>query len=189
MFARGKLVIHICGTKKASRDPRLPARLNNGDDIAKFVQHVLPGVLELMQQEHGWADTPRTVVHDKASYFVAPRSQRLAKPLADALHAAKLKSWLGDGDADCSWLAGRLGDVFPHETLIRHIRGGLEQKFPHWSPGETPAQFAHRMAKVQELINSDDFAAPSGGGLAMLARSMRSRCSRVLEMNGGRLRT
>ena len=189
VIARGKLFIYICDTKKASRDPRLPARLNSGDDIAKFVHHVLPGVLEFMQKEHGWADTPRTVVHDKASYFVAPRSQRLAKPLADALHAAKLKSWLGDGDADCSWLAGRLGDVFPHETLIRHIRGGLEQKFPHWSPGETPAQFAHRMAKVQELINSDDFAAPSGGGLAMLARSMRSRCSRVLEMNGGRLRT
>ena len=189
VFARGKLFVYICDSKKAALDPKLPARLNNGDDVAKFVENVLPGILELMRQKHGWADTPRTVVHDKASYFVAPRSQRLTKPLADALHAARLKSWLGDGDADCSWLAGRLGDVFPHETLIRHIRGGLEEKFPRWRPGETPAQFANRMAKVQAFLNSDDFAAPSGGGLASLARSLRCRCRRMLELEGGRLRS
>ena len=189
MFARGKLFVYICDSKKAALDPKLPARLNNGHDVAKFAENDLPGVLELMRQEHGWADTPRTVVHDKASYFVAPRSQRLTKPLADALHVARFKSWLGDGDADCSWLAGRLGDLFPHETLIRHIRGGLEEKFPRWLPGETPAQFANRMAKVQAFLNSDDFAAPSGGGLASLARSLRCRCSRMLELEGGRLRT
>ena len=142
-----------------------------------------------MQQEHGWADTPRTVVHDKASYFVAPRSQRLAQQLADALHAARLKSWLGDADGDCSWLAGRLGDVFPHETVIRHIRGGLEERFPRGCPGETPTQFARRMAKVQEYLNSEEFAAPSGGGLATLARSLRTRCGKLLEQGGGRLRT
>ena len=189
VFARGKVFIYICDAKRAARDSKLPARLNNGDEIAKFVQNVLPGVLELMKQEYGWADTPRTVVHDKASYFVGPTSQRLAKPLADALHVSRLKSWLGDRDADCSWFAGRLGDVFPHETLIRHIRGGLEEKFPRWSPGETPAQFARRMNKVQEFLNSDGFAAPSGGGLTALARSLRCRCSRLLEEDGGRLRT
>ena len=163
--------------------------MNNSMDIAKCVQHPLPGILEQMQQEHGWRTTPRTVVHDKASYFVAPRSQRLARQLADGLEAARLKSWLGDADDDCSWLAGRLGDVFPHETLIRHIRVGLEEKFPCWRPGETPTQFAGRMAKVQEFLNSDEFAAPSGGGLAALASALRARCSQLLELNGGRLRT
>ena len=189
VFARGKVFVYICDAKKASRDPKLPARLNSGEEIAKFVQHVLPGVLELMQQEHGWANTPRTIVHDKASYFVGPRSQRLSKPFADALHASRLKSWLGDGDADCSWLAGRLGDVYPHETLIRHICGGLEEKFPRLSPGETPARFAYRMNKVNEFLNSEEFAAPSWGGLSSLARSLLSRCSRVLEEDGWRLRT
>ena len=189
VFARGKVFVYICDSNKAFRDPRLPARLNNSTDIAKFVQHVLPGVLEQMQQEHGWVDTPRTVVHDKASYFVAPRSQRLARQFADGLHDARLKSWLGDADGDCSWLAGRMGDVFPHETLISHIRRGLEQRFPCGRPGETPAQFASRMAKVQAHLNSDELAAPSGGGLASLTRSFRTRCRLLIEQGGGRLRT
>lgn len=189
VFARGKVAVYICDAKKAALDSRLPGRLNSGDGIAKFVKNVLPGILEQMKEAHGWADTPRTVVHDKASYFVAPRSQRLAKPYADALHAARLRSWLGDGDADCAWLAGRLGDAFPHETLIRHIRGALEEKFPRWSEGETPAQFGGRMAKVQAFLNSDSFAAPSGGGLESLSRSLRGRCARMLELEGGRLRT
>ena len=189
VFARGKVFVYVCDRDKAFRDPRLPARLNNSTDIAKFVQHVLPGILEHMQQEYDWADTPRTVVHDKASYFVAPKSQRLVRQLAGGLHAARLKSWLGDADADCSWLAGRLGDVYPHETLIRHIRGGLDERFPCGHPGETPAQFARRMAKVQAFLNSDAFAAPSGGGLANLARALRLRCQRLVGEAGGRLRT
>ena len=73
--------------------------------------------------------------------------------------------------------------------MIRHIRGGLEEKFPRLSPGETPARFAYRMNKVNEFLNSEEFAAPSGGGLSSLARSLLSRCSRVLEEDGGRLRT
>ena len=189
VFARGKLFIYVCDRNAAARDPRLPAQLNNGAGVAKFVNNVLPGILTQMQQQYGWADTPRTVVHDKASYFVAPRSQRLAQPFAAALHAGKLKSWLGDTDADCSWLAGRLGDVYPHETAIRHIRSGLEERFPCGAPGETLAQFARRVAKVQTHINSDEFSAPSGGGLAALARCLRCRCQRMLELQGGRLRT
>ena len=83
--------------------------------MAKFVKHVLPDILAAMQQEYGWSRTPRTVVHDKASYFVASRLLRLAASFADAPRGARLKSWLGDADADCHWLAGRLGDVYPHE--------------------------------------------------------------------------
>ena len=103
--------------------------------------------------------------------MVAPRSQRLATTFAEALRKAKLTSWLGDGDADCSWLAGRLGDVYPHETVISHIRRGLNHRFPRATPGETRGRFVGRMAKVQEHLNSDDFATRDGGGLAKLVQS------------------
>ena len=142
-----------------------------------------------MQEEHGWSRVPRSVVHDKASYFVAPRRQCLASSFADALHGAKLQSWVGDADADCSWLAGRLGDVYPHETVIRHIRRGLEHRFPRSTPGETHARFATRMSKVQEYMNSSDFRAKGGGGLAALAESQRERCRHVSLLKGERLRT
>ena len=142
-----------------------------------------------MREEYGWSRTPRTVVHDKASHMVAPRAQRLATPFATALRAAKLKSWLGDEDADCSWLAGRLGDMYPHETLISHIRNGLSHRFPRAQPGETRNRFAGRMEKVVAYMNSSEFAARDGGGLEALAQSLRSRCGRLKELKGERLRT
>ena len=189
VFALGKVYIYVCNPDAAARGPDLPVRLNDGAELAKFIKNVLPGVLEEMRDEHGWGRTPRTVVHDKASYMVAPRSQRLATTFAEALRKAKLTSWLGDGDADCSWLAGRLGDVYPHETVISHIRRGLNHRFPRSTPGETRGRFAGRMAKVQEYLNSDDFATRDGGGLAKLAQSLRDRCHRMVLLKGGRLRT
>ena len=123
---------------------RRPARLNDGPELAKVIRNVLPGILDEMQWDHGWNRTPRTVVRDKASYFVAPRSQRLAGTFADALRGAKLKSCLGDADADCSWLAGRLGDVYPHETVMKYIRRALDHRCPRAAPGETWARFAPR---------------------------------------------
>ena len=189
IFARGKVRIYVCDPDAAHGNADLPARLNNGTDLAKFVRNVLPRLLEEMQQQHRWLRTPRTVVHDKASYFVAPRSQRLARPFADALRSGGMKSWLGDADADCSWLAGRLGDVYPHETVISHIRHGLDHRFPRTMHGETRAQFARRMALVETHLNSPEFKAASGGGLASLAQGLHSRCSRMVELQGGRLRT
>ena len=73
VFARGKVHLYVCDAGAAHRDPRLPAHLNNSDDVGKFIRNVMPGILEGMKQEYGWARVPRTVVHDKASYFVAPR--------------------------------------------------------------------------------------------------------------------
>ena len=163
VFTRGKVHIYVCDTEKAKRDAKVPTRLNNGADLAKFIRNVLPGILDQMKQQHGWCCQPHTVVHDKASYFVAPRSQRLAMSFADALRDAKLRSWLGDADADCSWLAGRLGDVFPHETVIAHVRRGLDQRYPRMTPGETVAQFTRRMSLVQDHMNSDELAATDGG--------------------------
>ena len=179
----------MCDAAAARRDARLPARLNNANDMAKFIRHVLPGILDQMQRQHHWSRTPRTVVHDKASYFVAPQSQRLAAPCAAALQDAGLTSWLGDADADCSWLAGRLGDVYPHETLISHIRFGLERRFPRRAPGETRTQLMHRMAKVEAHLNSTAFKTPAGGGLPSLARSLHDRCARLQQLQGERLRT
>ena len=71
--------------------------------------------------------------------------------------------------------------------IAKHLE--LEEKFPCWHPCETPTQFAGRMAKVQEFLNSEEFTAPSGGGLGSLARSLRPRCGQLLHLNGGRLRT
>ena len=181
--------MYVCDPQAAQRDESLPARLNESREVGKFIQNVLPGILEEMRDEYGWSRTPRTVVHDKASYFVAPRSQRLSAPFANALRAAKLKSWLGDEDADCSWLAGRLGDVYPHETLISHIRYGLSHRFPRLIPGETRNRFAARMEKVVAYLNSSEFAARDGGGLEALAQSLRSRCERMVALGGERLRT
>ena len=189
VFARGKVYIYVCDAEKARQNPELPARLNHGAEFAKFVRNVLPGILEEMQAEHGWARTPRTVVHDKASYFVAPRSQQLTDTFASALRASKLKSWLSDADSDCCWLAGRLGDVYPHETVISHIRRALDHRYPRANPGETRNRFANRMAKVQAYMNSDEFAARDGGGLAALAESLRDRCRRLSDLQGERLRS
>ena len=95
VFALGKVRIYVCDADAVRRDPKLPARLNGGAELAKFTRNVLPGTLEEMQREHGWNRTPRTVVHDKASYFVAPTSQRLASDFADAiLDITRLKWYL-----------------------------------------------------------------------------------------------
>ena len=189
VFALGKVYIYVCDGGAAARDATLPARLNEGQELAKFVKNVLPSILQEMKDEHGWNRAPRTIVHDKASYMVAPRAQRLAAPFAAALRAARLKSWLGDEDADCSWLAGRLGDAYPHEIVISHIRRALDHRFPCSTPGETRARFANRMAKVQEYMNSEQFKARDGGGLLALAESLRERCRRLVLLEGERLRT
>ena len=93
------------------------------------------------------------------------------------------------GDADCNWLAARLGDVYPHETVISHIRRALDHRFPRCSPGETRPRFANRMQKVQAYMNSEEFAARDGAGLASLAESLRDRCRRLVLLKGERLRS
>ena len=44
-------------------------KLNDSESLARFVRHVLPGVLDEMREAHGWPNIPRTIVHDKASYM------------------------------------------------------------------------------------------------------------------------
>ena len=71
--------------------------MNNGSDIGKFVGNVLPAIQEKMKQEYNWPRAPRTVVHDKASYFVAPRLSVELKMVADVAGSG---GWAHDGERD-----------------------------------------------------------------------------------------
>ena len=100
-----------------------------------------------------------------------------------------LRGWLGNGDADCRWLTGRLGDVYPHETVIGHIRRALNHRFPRSTPSEICNRFKSRLQRVADYMNSNEFAARDGGGLGSLAASLYERCSRVSALQGERLRS
>ena len=95
----------------------------------------------------------------------------------------------GNNDAECSWLAGRLGDVYPHETVINHIRRGLSHRFPRSTPGETRNPLKNHMKRMEDYMNSLEFSARDGGGLAALSASAYERCARVSALKGERLRT
>ena len=90
------------------------------------------------------------------------------------------------------WLARRAfkkwGDVYLHETVIAHVRRLLDNEFTCTRLGETPSQFATRMRKVQDFMNSPAFAAPGGGrGFEGLAKDLRRRCQEVKNARGERI--
>ncbi len=180
VFARGHVKIYLCGL-----DDDGPAKLTDSPSLAKFAKNVLPRILAEMQQEYGWHCLPRTVVHDMASYFVTSQNKQLQQDFASGLGAAGLRSWVGD-DGDASWLAARLGDFFPHETLISHIRTLLTHNFPHKGIGETPEQFRRRLDKVEEHLNSKDFG-KTPGALLCLSKSYRERAEDLKARHGHRL--
>ena len=187
VLCRGKIRIFVCNPEAAANDPSLPAKLNDSVGIAKFVGKVLPIILAEMKEAHGWNSVPRTLVHDKASYMVAPHHDRLNTVFAGSLSDAKLNSWIGDAGDSAGWLAARFSDVYPHETAISHIRRLLDTKFMCARVNETECQFRARMKKVEDFMNSDEFAAKDGTGLLGLCKSLRSRCSEVLSRGGGRI--
>ena len=67
--------------------------------------------------------------------------------------------------------------------------GAYRRWLPKLRAGGTRGRFANRMAKVQAYMNSAEFQARDGGGLASLTESLRERCRRVVELDGERLRT
>jgi len=140
-----------------------------------------------MQTEFKWSTIPREVVHDKASYMVPAKSQRLNVTFAKALKAAGLRSWVGDVSDSAEWMVGKFGDVYPHETLISHIRRLLEQAFRSRRLNETIPQFMTRVPKVEKYSNAPSFKAPDGRGLPGLARDLRSRCAQVIKLKGKRI--
>ena len=185
IFTRGKLRVYVCDASAASADTQLPEKLNDSQNLAKFIKHILPGILAEMRREYGWSTTPRTVVHDKASYMVTSSHERLHITFAEALTQAGFKSWIGEPHATSKWLVSRLGDLYLHETVISHIRRLLENKFPCLHAHETVAQFRARMDRVVQHMNSNNFGA--GGGLPSLARGLRQRCQELVRLNGERL--
>jgi hypothetical protein len=183
IFAKGKVRIFVCEPPNKN-DEYTPIKLNDGAELAKFIEHVLPDELEAMRRKYGWSSTPRTILHDKSTYFVNHKAERVAGAFAEALRAGGFKSWVGESS---KWMAGKFGDVYPHETLISHIRRLLDHKFPRTTPGETHRQFCARMGKVEAYINSDDFAVREGGGLAALSTSLRDRCAECIRRKGERI--
>ena len=184
IFVRGVVRIYICDPGAAALDPKLPAKLNDSDELSKFIKHVLPLELRGMQAEHGWPTLPRTVVHDKASYMVNSKAQKVNAAFHATLQEAGLHSWAGES---AKWMAARFSDAYIHETLISHIRRALDHKFPRAQPGETYIQFRRRMDKVEAYLNSDEFAARENGGLHALGKDLRDRCRAVIARQGERL--
>ena len=188
VFARDKLRIFVCDAREASRNPNYPSSLCDSASLAKFVRYVLPDMLEEMKEEHGWANTPRTIVHDKASYMVTHCHQRLNAIFAGALEEAGFKSWAGGIHETTSWLVKKWGDVYIHETVISHIRRLLDNDFTCSRLDESPVQFMDRMKCVEDFMNSPNFAKAGGGrGLAGLARELRGRCEEVIARKGERI--
>ena len=140
-FARGKILIYCVDKDLASERADLPEKLTDSKNLAKFIRNVLPGLLEQMKHRHGWADIPRCVVHDKASYMVPPAHDRLQTHFAAALRQAGFRSWVGDECDSASWMVRKFGDVYPHETAIAHVRRLLDTDFAHTDLHEAPAQF------------------------------------------------
>ena len=80
------------------------------------------------------------------------------------------------------------GDIYPHETVISHIRRLLYGEFTCKTLCETPAQFAVRVKKVEDYMNSPAFAAsPGGAGLLGLAKELRPRCEELVRRQGERI--
>ena len=188
IFARDKLRIFVCDEMEAARNPNYPASLCDSVNLGKFIRFVLPGILEQMKEEHGWATIPRTIVHDKASYMVTHCHQRLNAVFAGALEEAAFTSWVGGNHETTSWLVKKWGDVYIHETVIAHIRRLLDNEFTCSRLDEAPSHFRTRMESVQNFMNSPHFARAGGGrGLAGLARQLRSRCEDVIARKGERI--
>ena len=71
--------------------------------------------------------------------------------------------------------------------MISHMRRLLDTEFAANKIFETPAQFRVRMQKVEDHLNSDEFAREDGRGLLGLAKDLRSRCEEVVRRGGERL--
>ena len=126
-------------------------------------------------------------MHDKASYMVAAVHERLQVGFAAALQEGGFRSWIGDSADSTNWLVKKFGDMYLHETVIAHIRRLLDTDFASNKLFETPAQFRLRMQKVEDHMNSDDFASPGGRGLEGLAKELRPRCEELIRCQGARL--
>ena len=120
--------------------------------------------------------------------MVTSSHERLHVTFANALSSAGFSSWIGEARDSTKWLAKKFGDVYLHETAIAHIRRLLGAQFVCEALQESPSQFKQRMRKVEDFMNSDDFAAAHGGrGLLGLAKDLHKRCEAVIQLKGERI--
>ena len=188
VFARGKLRIIVLDPARARADSDYPTKLTDAENLSKFITNILPDVLEEMKDTHGWANIPRVIVHDKASYMVTHVHDRLNGAFARALDKAHLTSWIGDNRGTTSWLVPKWGDVYLHETVVSHIRRLLATDFARASLGETVKEFTKRVKQVENYMNSESFARAGGGrGLLGLAKELPERCQDVIKAKGKRI--
>ena len=190
VFARGRLRIYVCDPAKAKEDPRYPAKLTDAENIGKFIRQVLPEILQEMKTAYGWPNIPRVVVHDKASYMVTAAHERLHVEFAASLRSAGFTSWVGKDLTDSTkWLVKKWGDVYLHETVNSHIHRLLDNDFACRRLCETLGQFKVRVRKVEQFMNSAQFAAKAGRGKGLmgLAKDLRARCAEVKRRQGERI--
>ena len=110
--------------------------------------------------------------------MVNTATQQLNQVFGGALSEAGFRSWTGPQGASTQWLDSHLGDVYLHETAISHIRRLLREKFVCLRVGETSPQSRQRMKKVQDYMNSEEFARePDGRGLAGSAKGAHGASS------------
>ena len=176
VFTRGRLKLVVITRPKA--------KLTNGASVAAFVKSELPAALSSMKRQWGWSNLPRVVLHDKASYFVNSDKNLLSKTFSDGLHAGGFTSWLESDGGDCKWLAAHLGDWYPHETVISHVRRLLSTKFARKGLHETVNQFASRMLKVENYMNNE---MGEGQSLQDLGREYHGRSQQLIDLQGERL--
>ena len=173
VFTRGRLKIVVLTEPKA--------KLSNSKAMADFVKDTLPEVLEGMKRKWKWTSIPRVILHDKASYFVNVQQNILNATFAEGLQRGRFKSWAED---DTKWLAGLLGDLYPHETVVSHVRRLLSKKFLTNSLWETPSQFQARMKKVEDYLNNE---MGEGKSLENLGQELHTRAEKLKQLKGERL--
>jgi hypothetical protein len=157
------------------------AKLNSSVTAGDFVRNSLPAVLQSMKKEWKWSTIPRVVLHDKASYFVNSKTNRLNPTFCEGLQGGQFSSWVDDG---AQWLAPHLGDLYLHETVISHVRRLLYTKFARKALYETPLQFAARMSKIEHHLNHE---MGDGESLLNLGKDLHQRCEDLKKLHGERL--
>ena len=87
-----------------------------------------------------------------------------------------------------SWMCGKMGDMYPHETAIAHIRRLLSGKFATAKVGESLKQFRRRLDLVEQEMNSDHVGADADKeSLMRVSKCMRDRCQKIIDANGERI--
>ena len=127
----------------------------------------------------------KVVLNDKASYFV--NKDMLNKKFAAGLRAGGFTSWASPDGDDGKWLAGNLGDLYLHETVISHVRRLLDTKFMRKALNEKPWEFKARMLKVEKYMNYTMGRNGPGQALSELGNTLHERCGALIERKGERL--